>query len=88
MNLYLTFPDQSTADKVLGKNEDGGYSFDGQVDEIGLIYKETGNMLDGETGPYPEMKAVKGWHVNVIGNASKEVQAYAVEVSTPYRVWA
>jgi thiamine biosynthesis lipoprotein ApbE len=29
-----------------------------------------------------------GWHVNVRGEENVDLEKYAVEVATPYRVWA
>jgi hypothetical protein len=80
-DLYLRFKDEDEATEVLE-----GYA--GAVDVIGVIYKPTGETLQGEDGPYPEMKAVEGWHVNVRGPMLPELLPYAVEVASPVRVWA
>ena len=59
------------------------------IDVIGTIYKPTGVMLTGEEGEYPEMVAIGGYHVNIrTKEACPELEAYAVDVTTPYRVWA
>lgn len=81
IDYTLRFPDQQTADEVL-------QDYTGSIDIIGLIYKPTGEMLQGEDGPYPAMEPVPGWHVNVRGPESDELAAYAVDVKTPVRVWA
>lgn len=58
------------------------------IDTIGVIYKPTGEMLQGEDGEYPAMAPVEGWHVNTRGEKHPDLLAYAVEVNTPIRVWA
>lgn len=68
------------------------------IDVVGLIYKETGNMLTDDAGnEYPEMAPIDGWHVNLrlMGDKRREeVEAIAAtyEVTpapaTPHRVWA
>lgn len=35
-----------------------------------------------------EIPDVTGWHVNVRGPESETLANYAVEVATPFRVWA
>lgn len=35
-----------------------------------------------------KIPAVTGWHVNVRGEESISLKKYAVEVATPYRIWA
>jgi hypothetical protein len=80
-DLHLKFTDEAEATQVLE-----GYT--GSVDAIGVIYKPTGETLQGEDGPCPEMKAVSGWHVNVRGPMTLELQAFAVTPENPVRVWA
>jgi hypothetical protein len=80
-DLYLRFKDEAEATEVLE-----GYA--GAVDIIGVIYKPTGETLQGEDGPYPEMTAVDGWHVNVRGPMPLDLQAFAVTPENPVRVWA
>ena len=75
-DLYLKFPDQQTADDVL-------QDYTGSVDVIGVIYERTGGTDDE-----PVMTAKPGWHVNTRGSVTDEMQAYAVKVDTPVRVWA
>ena len=53
------------------------------IDTIGIIYERTGG-----TDEEPVMTAIPGWHVNVRGPMMPELQAYAVEVNSPVRVWA
>jgi hypothetical protein len=80
-DLHLKFKDEAESTQVLE-----GYT--GSVDVIGVIYKPTGETLQGEDGPYPEMKPVSGWHMNVRGPMPPELKMYSVEVSSPVRVWA
>lgn len=47
--------------------------------------------LDGYEGSIDiigEIPDVTGWHVNVRGPESEALAAFAVEVATPYRIWA
>ena len=59
------------------------------IDVIGVIYKPTGKMLMTDEGEMPEMAKIEGWHVNVRHvDKAPELDAYAVVVNTPERVWA
>jgi hypothetical protein len=55
------------------------------VDIIGIIYKPTGKLLDGD---YPEMAPVTGWHANVRGPEDATLAEYHINVNTPVRGWA
>jgi len=59
------------------------------IDTIGVIYKPTGEMLQGEDGEYPEMAPIAGWHVNVrlVGEDGTALLPYAVTPTTPVRVF-
>ena len=60
------------------------------IDTIGIIYKPTGEMLQGEDGEYPEMAPIEGWHVNirlVDGEDAESLEQFVVAPSTPVRVW-
>ena len=79
------------ASEELGIEANEGYDVANypNIDIIGTIYKPTGVMLTGEEGEYPEMVAIDGYHVNIrTKEACPELEAYAVNVTTPYRVWA
>ena len=81
-DLYLKFPDEATALEVL---ED----YEGAVDVIGVISKPTGEMtFDDEGNEVPVMTTLEGWHVNTRGSMPLDLQAFAVQVDSPYRVWA
>jgi hypothetical protein len=88
VDLCLRFPDKDTAVRTL-------YEYDHplfrNIDTIGIIYKPTGEMLQGEDGPYPEMAPVEGWHVNIRLMPDEELEPlepYLVYPNNPVRVWA
>jgi hypothetical protein len=101
---YLSFPDEAAAKAVLYRIE-GAVEADPEncveaqegtevanyanIDTIGIIYKPTGEMLQGEDGPYPEMAPIEGWHVNVrlVGEDAEALEPFVVEPATPVRVW-
>lgn len=74
-DLYLKFTDEAQATAAL---ED----YQGSIDTIGVIYERTGGTDDE-----PVMTALPGWHVNVRGPESEALTPFAVDVTTPYRVW-
>ena len=43
---------------------------------------------EGSIDTIGELEGVAGWHVNTRGPVTLTLQAFAVNVSTPYRVWA
>lgn len=57
------------------------------IDTIGVIY--TGGEWDAEGNVITEPVALDGWHVNVrvIDEDGTPLEAYAVNVATPMRVW-
>ena len=59
-------------------------------DLIGTIYKASGVMLTDEEGnEYPEMKALEGYHVNVLPQDNMSlVEPYIIEVNSFNRVFA
>jgi hypothetical protein len=105
MDKYLSFPDEAAAKAVLYRiegtveadPENGVEAQEGtevanyrNIDTIGIIYKPTGKMLQGEDGPYPEMAPIEGWHVNVRlvdGEDADALEPFVVEPQTPVRVW-
>ena len=62
------------------------------IDQVGVIYKPTGNMVDTEMGEMPEMAALPGWHVNVRLRADQatpdSLVQYQVAPANPVRIWA
>ena len=62
-----------------------------EIDEIGVIYLPTGEMVSGEDGePEPVMTAIDGWHVNVRTTSSDVADALRhleVTPENPVRVW-
>jgi hypothetical protein len=104
MDKYLSFPDEAAAKAVLYRIEGAveadpeqgieaseGYEVANyaNIDTIGIIYKPTGEMLQGEDGPYPAMAPIEGWHVNVrlVGEDAEALEPFEVSPVTPMRVW-
>jgi hypothetical protein len=104
MDKYLSFPDEAAAKAVLYRiegaveadPENGVEAQEGtevanyaNIDTIGIIYKPTGEMLQGEDGPYPATAPIEGWHVNVrlVGEDAAALAPFVVEPKTPVRVW-
>ena len=61
-----------------------------EIDEIGVIYLPTGEMVSGEDGDEPVMAAINGWHVNVrttSSDASDALRHLEVTPENPVRVW-
>jgi hypothetical protein len=103
-DLFLSFPDEATAKSILYRIEGAqeatdeapaveGYEVPNfqNIDTIGVIYKPTGEMLQGEDGEYPAMAPIEGWHVNVrLVNATEDsapLLPYAVTPNSPQRVF-
>jgi hypothetical protein len=105
-DIYLSFTDEITAKAVLYRIEGAveadlemgieaveGYEVPNyaNIDTIGIIYKPTGEMLQGEDGPYPATAPIPGWHVNVRAVPGEDVsplEAFRVVPATPVRVWS
>ena len=87
MTTYLKFTDEAQAIEVLAnfRQDDAWITHkDGtDIDVIGLIYRPTGVMLDGEEGPVLEMAALEGYHVNLIGPVSEVVEMHVIP--SPHR---
>jgi len=75
-DLYLKFTSEVQATNALE-------GYDGSIDTIGVIYERTGG-----TDEEPVMTALPGWHVNVRGPQSDKLTPFAIQVSSPHRVWA
>jgi hypothetical protein len=62
------------------------------IDTVGVIYRPTGNEIETELGPQPEMAPLDGWHVNVRLPADyptpESLTAYQVAPANPVRIWA
>jgi len=101
-SYYLKFADEAEANAVLIttvdeiSDEEGSIIVQASVtpnyaniDTIGIIYKPTGEMLQGEDGEYPAMEALPGWHVNVlvVDEDASALEPYAVTPAVPVRVW-
>ena len=59
------------------------------IDTIGIIYKPTGEMLQGEDGTYPTMSPIDGWHVNVrvVAEDATALEPFKVIPTAPIRIW-
>ena len=59
------------------------------IDQIGVIYRPTGNTISTDYGDMPETAPVDGWHVNVRhAEEAPELDEFTVVVNNPVRVWA
>lgn len=62
------------------------------IDDIGTIYKPTGNTItDSEGNEYQEQLPIPGYHVNIrlMGNEPPTgLEQHIITPQTPYRVWA
>ena len=61
-----------------------------EIDEIGVIYQPTGEVVSGENGDEPVMAPIEGWHVNVrttSSNAADELRHLEVTPENPVSVW-
>lgn len=104
MDYYLKFTDEAQAQSILyhkegvveadeefGVEANEGYDVPNytNIDIIGAIYKATGATETIEDMEVPIMEAIEGYHVNIRATGEcPELDAYAVEVNSPYRVWA
>jgi hypothetical protein len=104
MDKYLSFASESEANNVLYTLEPTEWDNTGEepvptaweprpnyrnIDTIGIIYKPTGEMLQGEDGPYPAVAPLPGFHVNVrlVGEDADALEPFVVQPKTPVRVW-
>ena len=61
-----------------------------EIDEIGVIYIPTGEVVSGEYGDEPVMEPIDGWHVNVrtmLQDAADALRYIEVTPDNPVRVW-
>lgn len=97
IDMYLAFPDQSTADAVLYATHDAVIDEDGNVtseayvtpnyaniDTLGILYER---QNDPEAEPIP----LPGWHINIRlmeGENAEVLQEFEVHPTLFRRVWA
>lgn len=102
-DIYLSFADEAAAKAVLYRVEgaieasEGVEAVEGtevanfrNIDTIGVIYKPTGETTEQDGMTVPVMEAIPGWHVNVRlveGEDASALSTFAVNPSTPMRVW-
>ena len=61
-----------------------------EIDEIGIIYLPTGDIVSGEDGSEPVMAPIEGWHVNVrtlSSEAHGALRYLEVTPEIPAREW-
>ena len=61
-----------------------------EIDERGVIYLPTGEMVSGEYGDEPVMEPIDGWHVNVrtmSQDVADALRRLEVTPENPVRVW-
>lgn len=99
IDYYLKFPSEAAAQAVLfepGVTVTRGdlvevikkpkYTY---IDQIGVIYRPTGNTISTDYGDTPETAPIDGWHVNVRhAEEAPELAPFALVVNNPVRVWA
>ena len=99
MDLYLKFTDEPQAQSVLYTEVPTAWDDEGEptewyeqpnyanIDTIGIIYE--GGEWDAEGNVITEPAALDGWHVNVrvVDEDPTPLEAYAVTVASPMRVW-
>jgi len=100
---YLRFPDQETAMSVLQASNLTYINPETEeikvitaththaVDLIGDIYTSGVYDIDSEGTPITVEEPIKldGYHINIIGELSEELEVYRIEPpQTPYRVFA
>lgn len=86
-DLYLSFPDQASADALLFTEERPNFQ---NIDVIGTIYKPTEETTEQDGIQVPVMAPIPGWHVNVRlvdGEDATALEPFAVTPATPMRVW-
>jgi hypothetical protein len=100
-DLYLKFPDQTTADSILYEQVASVFDAEGNpteyetrqiymnTDVIGIIYEH--GEWDEEGDQITPPVALDGWHVNIRVMPEEDVTAllpYTVIPTHPRRVWA
>lgn len=87
-DYYLKFTNEVKVKAVLYDVETEVPNY-ANIDTIGIIYKPTGKMSQGEDGKYPEMAPIDGWHVNVrlVGEDATALEPFKVIPTAPIRIW-
>ncbi len=91
-DYYLKFDSESQANALLFDNTpEGTLNRYRNMDVIGVIYEETGNIVIQDGMEVPEVAPIPGWHVNVRvidGEDGGPLEPYRVYPQAPRRVWA
>lgn len=87
-DYYLKFNFEAEAKAVLYDVETEVPNYV-NIDTIGIIYKPTGEMLQGEDGTYPAIAPLEGWHVNVrvVAEDATALEPFKVIPTAPIRIW-
>lgn len=98
MTTYLKFTDQAACVEAFapylvsdmqGDAQMPNYIGTSAVDVIGVIHVPTGEFTEAEEGfRIPVMQAIDGYHVNLSGDCPADLEPFAIEVTTPSRVFA
>jgi hypothetical protein len=101
-DLYLKFDSQEAAQSVLYtvpvsvEDAEGVMSDDEprplylNIDQVGVIYEPTGELIEQDGFDVQVMQALPGWHVNVRlmpGEDGTPLESYRVHPASPQRVW-
>lgn len=93
MTTYLKFPNEAAAIAALPqfRTDDAWTTHHGanDIDLVGVIHKPTGETLDADDGPMPELAPLDGWHVNLAGPVPHNLKPFVINPpSAPVRVFA
>lgn len=90
MDKYLKFSSKEEAESVLfdkvGDALIPKLAF--VADVVGVIYAQTGVVVESSEGPIFETAPLPGWHVNLRGPDADKFCQYEVSVKSPTRSWA
>lgn len=90
MDKHLKFSSKEEAEAVLFNAVDDALvpKLAFVADVVGVIYRQTGVVVQSSDGPIFETAPVPGWHVNLRGPDADKFSQYEVIVETPVRAWA
>jgi hypothetical protein len=90
--IYLTFPDEATAQYVLSDYYSAQYGWDRAslthtLDPVGVLYKNDA-IVDAQGVCTKQPTQVAGWHVNFIGDLPSSASDYELNPAKPKRIFA